>query len=454
VAATATMTFSEAMARAPMRAFQWITVAVCMLALVSDGIDLQLLGIVTPLVLADFGIDRGTFGIAMGAALVGFGFGAWGGGWLGDAVGRRFALALAALLFSLATVAASLSTGIWSLAWWRIVGGLGFGAAYANSLTMAGEWVPERFRSVTVSTLSVGTPIGGTIAGWFAPEMAEAWTWRGPFVAFGTATLALVVIVLVVLRDSPSFLLAKGKKDEAARMAGRILAGELDLAPERHDTDKIDGDAVGVFHRGNLRFNLGIGLAFTASALCAYANLNWATTYLTAASFTLEQAGHVVAVGGIAAIVGSVAAGLLARRFGSRAVMIGIGASLLALMVALGSAVENLPATPSASENMLVMILFGAAAAVFSAGIASMYVIMIAGYPPSCRSTGIGFGILMGRVGAISASVFGGAVLDLGHGSVVPFFAVLAFSALLICAAAFVIERHVPPARRVTPAAA
>jgi AAHS family 4-hydroxybenzoate transporter-like MFS transporter len=77
-----------------------------------------------------------------------------------------------------------------------------------------------------------------------------------------------------------------------------------------------------------------------------------------------------------------------------------------------------------------------------------MYVIMIAGYPPSCRSTGIGFGILMGRVGAISASVFGGAVLDLGHGSVVPFFGVLAFSALLICAAAFIIERHVPPARR------
>jgi AAHS family 4-hydroxybenzoate transporter-like MFS transporter len=91
---------------------------------------------------------------------------------------------------------------------------------------------------------------------------------------------------------------------------------------------------------------------------------------------------------------------------------------------------------------------------VFSSGIAVMYVIMIAGYPPSCRSAGIGFGIFMGRVGAISASGFGGALLDLGHGSVVPFFAVLALSALLISAAAFVIERHVPPARQARLAAA
>jgi len=454
VATTKAMTFTDAMARVPMRAFQWATVAICLLVLVSDGIDLQLLGIVAPLVIADFGVDRGTFGVAMSAALVGFGLGAWSGGWLGDAIGRRYTLALAALLFSLATIGASQAGGVWSMALWRIIGGLGFGAAYANSLTMAGEWVPERLRPVTVSTLSVGTPIGGTIVGWYAPAIADAWTWRGPFIAFGAATLALVLIVLAVLRDSPSFLLAKGRKEEARDAAGTILKGDVELVAERHDSDTADGEIVGVFHRSNLRFIFGIGIAFTASALCAYANLNWGTTYLKAAGFSLEQAGHVVAVGGLAAIIGSIAAGVLARQFGSRAVMIGIGASLMLLMVVLGSAIERLPAAPNADERMLVMILFGAAAAVFSAGIAMMYVIMIAGYPPSCRSAGIGFGILMGRVGAISASGFGGALLDLGHGSVVPFFAVLALSALLISAAAFVIERHVPPARRAEFAAA
>jgi AAHS family 4-hydroxybenzoate transporter-like MFS transporter len=64
-----------------------------------------------------------------------------------------------------------------------------------------------------------------------------------------------------------------------------------------------------------------------------------------------------------------------------------------------------------------------------------MYVVMVFGYPQSCRSAGIGFGIFMSRLGAIAASGFGGTLLDLGHGSVVPFFAVLAFFAALLSAA-------------------
>ena len=76
-----------------------------------------------------------------------------------------------------------------------------------------------------------------------------------------------------------------------------------------------------------------------------------------------------------------------------------------------------------------------------------MYVIMALGYPQSCRSAGIGFGIFMSRVGAIAASGLGGALLDFGAGSVVPFFTVLCVGAVLVSAAAFIVDRHVPPSR-------
>ena len=79
---------------------------------------------------------------------------------------------------------------------------------------------------------------------------------------------------------------------------------------------------------------------------------------------------------------------------------------------------------------------------------------MALGYPQSCRSAGIGFGIFMSRVGAIAASGLGGALLDLGKGSVIPFFGVLAVGAALVAAAAFVLDRHVPPARSAKPALA
>src|SRR5205085_8593087 len=160
-----------AMNRAPMRAFQIVTFVVCMLVLTCDGIDQQLLGIIAPKVIAAFGVTKSAFGVAMSASLVGFGLGAWSGGWLGDAVGRRWSLALAAAVFSLATIGASLAHGVIDLALWRVVGGLGFGSAYANAMAMSGEWLPDRWRSVAVSTLSVGTPAGGTIVGWVAPPL-------------------------------------------------------------------------------------------------------------------------------------------------------------------------------------------------------------------------------------------------------------------------------------------
>jgi AAHS family 4-hydroxybenzoate transporter-like MFS transporter len=440
-------TFSEAMNRAPLRAFQVVTFAVCMLVLTCDGIDQQLLGIIAPKVIAAFGVAKSTFGIAMSASLVGFGAGAWSGGWLGDAVGRRWSLAIAAAVFALATAGASLADGVWPLAAWRVVGGLGFGSAYANAMAMTGEWLPDRWRSVAVTTLSVGTPAGGTVVGWIAPDLVASYGWRGAFVALGLATALVVLLIVAGLRDSPSFLLARGRPAEAKRAADKLLGGDIELAPERHATDSADGTTIGVLHRTNLRLNVGVGITFTTCALCAYGVLNWSTTFLTAKGFTLEQAGNAVSIGGLTSIVSSVAAGLLVHRFGSKAVFAAVSASLVVAFVVLAWSVERLPTAPSADDRLLVVVLIGITAAIFSAGMASMYALMTYGYPQSCRSAGIGFGIFVARVGAISASGLGGWLLDLGHGSTLPYFAVLTVSAALVSACVFIVDRHVPPAR-------
>jgi AAHS family 4-hydroxybenzoate transporter-like MFS transporter len=447
-------TFSAALERHPLRGFQIATFAICMLVLTCDGIDQQLLGIIAPKVIEAFGVDRGTFGIAMSASLVGFGLGAWSGGWLGDAVGRRWSLAIAAAVFALATAGASMAGDVWAMAAWRVVGGLGFGSAYANAMAMTGEWLPDRWRSVAVTTLSVGTPAGGTVVGWVAPGLVASYGWRGAFVALGMATLLVVILIIAALRDSPSFLLVRGKRAQAKRTAERFLGEPVELLPETHATDSEGGAPVGVLHRTNLRLNLGVGITFTACALCAYGVLNWSTTFLTAKGFTLAQAGSAVSIGGLTSIASSIAAGLLVHRYGSKAVFATVSATLVVSFVILAWAVERLPPVPSESDRLLVVVLIGITAAVFSAGMASIYALMTYGYPQSCRSAGIGFGIFMARIGAIAASALGGWLLDLGHGSTIPYFAVLTVSAALVSACAFVVDRHVPPARKARPATA
>ncbi len=262
----------------------------------------------------------------------------------------------------------------------------------------------------------------------------------------GAATLLVVFLIVFVLRDSPSFLLARGKAAEARAAARKVLPGDDDIVPERHHTDR-DGVAVGVFDKGNLRLNVGIGIAFAAAATCAYGILNWTTTMLTAKGFTFEEASYAVSVAGLTSIASSIAAGLLVQRFGSRIVMAVLSVSLFLTLLVLAFRLEQLSGVPGAGEGNVIVALIGLSAALFSAAIASFYAMMTYGYPASCRSAGIGFGIFVGRIGAITASGLGGWLLDLGEGSVVPFFAVLCVAAVLVSAAAIIVDRQVPPAR-------
>ena len=155
-----------------------------------------------------------------------------------------------------------------------------------------------------------------------------------------------------------------------------------------------------------------------------------------------------MSLGGLTSIFSSIAAGLILQRLGSRAMFLGLSAALVVTLVVMLLRIEALGVDASSGERLVIVGLYGLAAAIFSAAVACMYALMTHGYPPSCRSAGIGFGIFMSRVGAVAASLFGGALIEWGAGSLVPYFAILIFAALLISAAAFVVDRHVPPARK------
>ena len=438
--------FSEAISRQPLRAFSVMTFAVCMLVLIADGMDAQLLGIVAPIVIEEYGVDRGTFGIAVMAALIGFGLGSWGGGWLGDRIGRRWSLAIGTVIFSAATMGASLAADVWQMAAWRLVSGLGFGAAYSTAITLTGDWLPDRWRSVGVTTISVGTPAGGTVVGALAPTLVEEFGWRGTFLTVGAGTLLMVILIVVVLRESPAYLLARGKREAARAVAAKVLDGDVELVPEHHATDR-DGASIGVFHPSHFRLNLGVGIAFAAAAMVAYAMLNWGTTFLTAKGFPFEEASYAVSVGGMTSIVSSILAGLLVHRFGSRSVFLAIAIGLLLTLIVLALKVETMSNAPGSSERLLVIALYGLAAALFSAAIASMYAVMTYAYPSACRSAGIGFGIFVARVGAIAGSGLGGTLIDMGEGSLLPYFGTLIAVSALVFAAPLIVDRHVPPAR-------
>lgn len=439
--------FSEAIAKAPMRPFQWVIVVAALVVLVIEGIDLQSLPIVTPLILDEWGIDRALFGPALAAALFGMAFGSAFGGWLGDRWGRLKALYLASLIFGASTIAAAWTNDVWTISLVRALGGLGFGAAYPNALALVNDWVPARLRTYIIATLSVGIPIGTATAAAIVPPLLAVTDWRGIFVIFGVGSIVIGTVMFLLLHESPSYLLARGRREEAQKSAARVIDPAIELLPDPKSKaeEAAGGRAVGVFHASNKRLNWGIGLSFAACTTLIYGLSSWATEFLTSSGFTLPQAAQAMFWFGILSMIGGLSAGPLVRTLGSRIVCIMCAVLTFTAFVALGYLIEAIAPAPTWFERQTAAVLVGVIGGLISLNIATFYAVMAVGYPQSCRAAAIGFHLSVARVGVITMVFSGGWLLNLGGDSFVWYFATLATISLAMFAAVFIVDRHIEP---------
>jgi AAHS family 4-hydroxybenzoate transporter-like MFS transporter len=399
--------------KAPSQAFLLATLALVMAALVIDGLDYQLLALVAPVILAEWGIDRGSFGMAMAAALFGMAIGAAAGGWLGDRIGRLRALVISVVLFGLATVAASRADGVPSLALLRVIGGIGFGAAGPNAIALVTDWLPAKWRTYAVALLAIGTPAGGMIGAAVLPVLLPPLGWRGVFAALGLLAVALAVVLLAVLREAPR--------------------GERAANPAHHR----------LLARTNLRLNLGIGVSFAALTAIVYGLNAWMPAFLTAAGFTLEQALRASLAFNACSILGALAAGWLVRAAGSRATMLGSTVLACAALVGFGLTLDQAPSAPGLALRVTIDALAAGVGAFASIAVTTLYAMAAILYPPAIRASGIGLGMTLGRIGGIGMSFAGGYLLDWAGGSALMLFGVLAVCAVIATSAGWLVRDHV-----------
>jgi len=90
--------------------FHAITLFWCALIIIFDGYDLAIAGIALPSIMKDMGVTPTSAGFMVSAALFGMMFGAIFLGTIADRIGRRWAIAVCIVLFSVFTAAAGFST--------------------------------------------------------------------------------------------------------------------------------------------------------------------------------------------------------------------------------------------------------------------------------------------------------------------------------------------------------
>jgi MFS transporter, SP family, xylose:H+ symportor len=228
-------------------------------------------------------------GWAASSALFGCIIGVCLAGSLSDRYGRKKVLLCSAILFLISAIGSAVPHTFLQFVIFRIVGGLGVGAASMTSPMYIAEISPGRIRGRMVSLQQFAIVIG--IVGVYfvnyliALQGDEAWNinmgWR---YMFGSESIPAILffILLFKIPESPRWLAEKGRDDEA--LAILTKAGGADLASQEIQEIKISlaqdadmGSFSDIFLPGvRIALLIGVGIAILQQAtginvFCYYA---------------------------------------------------------------------------------------------------------------------------------------------------------------------------------------
>jgi len=186
---------------------------------------------------AFFHLQVVSIGWAAGCALIGCLIGSACSGALADRFGLRKALYGCAACFALSSAGVWLAASFPQYVFWRIVGGIGIGAASIVAPMYIAEIAPAAIRGRLVVFYQFGI-VTGILSAVFVNLLIErsgdeAWNnahgWRWMFAA-GAVPAALFALAILFAKESPRWLMKVGRVGEAdailAEMHGPVIARE------------------------------------------------------------------------------------------------------------------------------------------------------------------------------------------------------------------------------------
>src|SRR5580700_9981445 len=182
----------EILATSPMRVAQMVVIAITVGLNALDGFDVLAISFASPGIAREWGIDRAALGFVLSMELIGMGLGSILLGGVADRVGRRRTLLGCLVVMSTGMIMATRAKGVYDLSVWRVFTGLGIGGMLAAINAVAAEFSNDRRRSLNVSLMAIGYPIGAVVGGSIAALLLKQGDWRMVF-EFGAAATALFI---------------------------------------------------------------------------------------------------------------------------------------------------------------------------------------------------------------------------------------------------------------------
>jgi MFS transporter, SP family, sugar:H+ symporter len=327
-------------------------------------------------------------GFNVASMLLGCAAGAFFAGWLADKMGRRTILVVSSVCFTASALGAGLAQTSLQFVLLRVLGGLAVGAASVLAPAYISEVTPAKYRG-RLSSIQQIAIITGLTASFFSNYILahvagkstailgwgyEAWRWMFWMMAIPSAAFFLS---LLLIPESPRFLVASQKKDKALEVLTRLMGA----ADAKKKLAEIDASLVGDHHRPSLKDILddktvfrpivwfGIALASFQQLVGINIVFYYGAVLWRAVGFTEDNALLINVISGTVSIVACLVATALIDRIGRKPLLligsIGMAVTLGMLALVFGTATmkgDTLELSGSAgvialvSANLYVML--------------------------------------------------------------------------------------------------
>ena len=417
--------------RLPWSRWHWRVVFALGVAWVLDGLEVTIVGANGSMLERPdtLGISAAQIGWAGSLYVAGAVVGALVFGRLADRLGRKRLFMMTLAVYMGATVACGFSTGFASFAFFRFLTGIGIGGEYAAINSAIDELIPARVRGRVNLAINgsfwIGAALGALLSLVLLDErvLGPEQGWRAGFL-LGALLAAAILLVRRHVPESPRWLLAHGRADEAARVLDEIEASVRAENPQAFASDSAHaevtftrsvlpslGEVVHVLRRRYLKRSVVV-LALMVSQAFFY-NAIFFTYALVLTRFygvADTRVGLYLLPFAVGNVLGPLILGPLFDRIGRR-VMIGATYALSGvglLLIGVGFVLGVLDATTQTLAWSAVFFLASAAAS-------SAYLTVSEVFPLEMRALSISIFYAVGTgVGGFAAPALFGALIETG----------------------------------------
>ncbi|RDK00113.1 MFS transporter [Paraburkholderia lacunae] len=380
----------------------------CSMLMLFDGYDLVIYGSVLPQLMVEWKLPAVTAGIIGSSALFGMMVGALSLGSSSDRIGRRRVILACLVVFGLAAFGNGFCENSTQFVICRFFTGVGLGGMVPNIVALVTEMSPKAKRNIMVTVMLSFFSVGGVIAAVMGKVITPTFGWRANFLIAGLPLLTLPILFRW-LPESIAFLLANRRFVEADRVLRKLApsyrGGAESLASTMSTTSvkSTQSRIVQIFKDGRAADTLLIWVAFGMCMLMVYGLNTWLPKLMTANGYSLGSSLTFLITLNAGAVLGGLASGWLADRWGGKGTLI--------LFFAVATVSIGLLGYKQNAFILDVLLMLAGATTIGTLCIVHAFAAQF--YPASVRSTGVGWAAAAGRFGAVAGPALGGYLVSM-----------------------------------------